>query len=813
MKKFIFLIILVFIAAATTLTYHYTQAADINYYKAHRYFEKSQYNKAIQFYEETLAHKPSHINALKELGYSYQWTGRYPEAITTFQKYLLYKPKDNNVKESLAETYAWNKNYQRAIALYEEILKDKNGNAAIDRKLAEVFLWSGQYDKAINIAKNQLKENPKDIKIKLILAKALHYSDNTKDAAFIFKEILSDKTARLDRNQEEEIKKLLGEAYMIEKDYKNSIEQYRAILEQNPQDTKTRLALADILSWQKNYDECINEYLKVLEAEPNNFQAKEKLANVYLWKKDYKNAESLFKEIIKSDPENVNVKVILGQMLLWQGRNTEAVTYFEEVLANDKRNLKAMESLADVLSYKKEFNRSIFLYKEILKQKKDLDIEEKLAAVLSWARQYKESLKLYDEILSEKENFRIRLQKARVLGWAKDYNGSLKEYKKILDNQYDALVELEMKSKKAYWNNRIKTAIEDYNTLIEKDPTNIEAMFDLSQIYAHNQMWKEAIGEFSKILSDNPEHFRAKEGLQKVKLISEHISLKSGYEFREADSQSRDMDVRKHSIANKLNCPIGSSINVGFEDKITTRIFSDFKDVLQNEVKLSASYIQNPSGWVEGFYGLSTYDNDIDNIQYFGAKLNIRVFDFVTNTFSYEREPLENSSKVIRENYYSDNFKERIDIDINTRIKAGADYLYQSYSDDNESSEAGFDILYFFSIDPMRLTAKYRYFFRDFNNEAAEYFSPKNFKTNSVEFSWRHYLNKEEIFYGADDLYYEVNYTISRDSFRITTHKFSGGINWDINNKLNLNLQGSISQSSKKVYRDSGFIASVRYYF
>ncbi len=813
MIKLISLIIaLLFTSIVTTLVYHKTQQVDINYYQGHRLFEKGRYDQAIKFYKKALTQKESHTASLKELAYSYQWTGKHSDAIAVFRKYLSYKPQDNAIKKSLAETYAWAKDYQKAIALYEEVIKAKADIDAM-RKLAEVLLWTGEYGKSIDISRTVLKESSQDTKAKLILAEALHFSGKPEEAARIYREILADKTVRLDRAEEDNIRKLLGEAYMINKDYTDSIEQYRAVLKKNPRDVKTRIALADILSWEKLYDEAIKEYREALRIDPGNLQAKEKLANVYIWKKDYETAEKLLKEILKDNPDNTDVQAMLGQMLTWQGRYPEAIEYLEKVISKDKENLKAMEYMGDVLSYNKEFKRAIFLYREILKKKKTGEVKRKLADVLSWAKRYCESIELYDEVLSEKEDPRVRLQKARVLGWAKDYRSSLKEYKKILSLKYDAVVELEMKAKAAYWDNRIRRAIRSYSGLIEKDSENEEAMFDLSQIYAHNEMWARAIEEFKKILIISPDHFRAKEGLEKTELVSEHLLWRSGYEFTEADSQSRDMDVRKHTMFNKLSYPLNYNFLLGAEHNITERMFSDFSDVLENEITVKLNYTQNPYGWAEGFYSLFAYNKGISAISTFGGKLNIRIFDLGSFTFSYERERLENSSSVIRDGYYSDNFKERIDVDVTSRLKIGADCLYENYSDHNTRLEPGLDILYYFSIDPLRLTAKYRYFYREFKNKVFDYFSPKGFTTNSVEFNWRHYLNKEEIFYGADDIYYDLGYLLSLDSLETAANKFTGEINWDINKRLNLNMKGSFSNSSNSVYRDSDLIASLKYYF
>ncbi|MDD5439519.1 MAG: tetratricopeptide repeat protein [Candidatus Omnitrophica bacterium] len=812
MKPLIFMIILALTAATTTVVYHKTQSADIAYFKAHRYFDRGKYEEAIPLYKKALAIKGPDIDSLKDLAYSYQYTGRHQEALATFLTLLPYTPQDAGIKKAVAETYSWTKNYRKAITFYEDVLKT-TGDADAALKLAEVFLWDNQYDKAIELSRAILEKDPQNAKAKLILAKALHFSGKAEEAAKLYREVLRDAAIRFDSRDEENIQKLLGEASMIAKDYPGSIKEYRDVLKKNPEDAGARLALADILSWEQRYDESITEYLKILREEPGDLRTKEKLANVYLWNKDYANAEKLFKEILRDHPDDQNIEAMTGQILTWQGKYPESIGYFEGILAKAPDNLAAAEDLGDVLSYTGEFPRAISLYRKILAAKKDTAVKRKLARVLSWVRQYGESVKLYNELLADKEDAAVRLEKARVLGWAKDYDNSLKEYRTILSNGYDAAVWLEMNAKAAYWNNRVIKAIRFYKDLLEQNSRDTEAMFDLSQIYAHNRMWKDAITAFKRILAVEPGHYRAQKGLEKTELVSNHLLWKNGYEFTEADSQSRDMDIRKHTVFNTFGYPVNGNLNIGAVYNVTDRMFADFSDVIENRARILLQYADNPYGWAEGFYDIIAYNKDISAIHTFGGAAAIRLVDLGTFAFKYERERLENSSTVIRNHYYGDGLKERIDIDLTNRLKIGADCLYEHYSDSNERFEPGFDARYYFSLDPLRLSATYRYFFREFKNKVPEYFSPKGFTTNTVEFDWRHYLNKEEIFFGADDIYYEAGYAVSVDSQSIVSHRFSGELNWDVNKRLNLNVRGSFTNTSCSVYRDSDIIFSLKYYF
>jgi len=197
----------------------------------------------------------------------------------------------------------------------------------------------------------------------------------------------------------------------------------------------------------------------------------------------------------------------------------------------------------------------------------------------------------------------------------------------------------------------------------------------------------------------------------------------------------------------------------------------------------------------------------------FGASVNLRTFDYGTLGFYYDRERLENNSRVILGNFYSDNYKERFAIDVNKNLKLGLDYLFAKYSDSNYKHEPGFDVLYYLSFEPRMLTIKYRYFYKTFKNTVTDYFSPKNFSTNSLGLNWRHYLNREEVFFGANNLYYDLGYEASVDSTDIVGHRFSGEIGWDINKRLNINIKGSVVNSSCDVYKDSNVMASLKYYF
>ena len=981
MVRIVVIILMIVTAIVTSVVYHVTHKADIEYLEGHHLFEKGEYSKAEPFFKQSLLINPSHKASLKDLAYSYQWTGRESEAIDIFRRLLAITPNDNKIKRSLAQTLSWKRIYAEAAALLREVISSaRDSDAAIE--LAEIYEWQGEFGKSLEILKGLPKEELISAKSRLIYAKALLYSNEPFAASEILKTLAADKDLSADKKTRDEVAELLAEASMMEKDYPSAIERRRKILEDNPGDIKSRILLADMLSWVKCYEEAITEYETLLKMDPENIEIKVKLARIYSWVKDYKRSEALLKEIMLTRPDDVDSiklladilswqkryeeaiplyekalklcpddietmnkladaaswsknyeraerlygdiilknpgdagavrslaailswqkkydlsieeyekliimrpgdtenkidlakvyswsgrydkaealyreivadnpsdmasRIALGELMMWQNKHREAADYlkallaerddpsikmmygkvllysaeyeksrdiFDALLKKDPDNRQAKELLADSYAYDKKFKRAIDIYLELLDEGYDRQVKRKLAGTLSWNKEYGRSIVVYDELLREEEDGVVRIQKARVLGWARRYDESLKEYGLITDEKLKPAAKLEMNAKRAYWNDRVGTAISRYSEILKTDPKNSEAGFDLSQIYSYQSMWQKAIREYRGIIDNDGGHFRAREGLKKALLISENLAWEMGYDFVESDSQSRDMDIRKRTIFNKFAGYVKPGVLMEGTYNFGTRAFSDFSNVMENEGKIKVSYMNNPGGWASAFYDLIVYNKDIAPMNTFGGELGFRVFDSTKLVISYNRERLQNSSNVIRWRDYEDDLKARAELSVNQRFKIGADYTYAHYSDRNFRNEPGFDALYYFSLDPLRFSVKYRYFYREFDDKTPDYFSPKGFTTNALFFNWRHFLNKEEIFFGSDDIYYDLGYNVSLDSETIAGHTFSGQIHWDINKRLSLDVKGYFTKSSNRVYKDEGLTAKVKYYF
>ena len=181
----------VFLGVSTSLAYHITQQADINYFQGYRFFLKGQYEKAIPFYEQAVKQGARSNEVYKELAYSYLWTGRSRDSIQLFKDLFLKEAGNPDMAYSLAQAYAWNKQYDKSIDLLRGLVRI-SGSEMARKKLAEVYLWSGRPEQARVVLEPMVQRYPEDTDIALMWGKSLYYTGESEKASKVFEEILKE---------------------------------------------------------------------------------------------------------------------------------------------------------------------------------------------------------------------------------------------------------------------------------------------------------------------------------------------------------------------------------------------------------------------------------------------------------------------------------------------------------------------------------------------------------------------------------------------------------------------------------------------
>jgi tetratricopeptide (TPR) repeat protein len=150
-------------------------------------------------------------------------------------------------------------------------------------------------------------------------------------------------------------------------------------------DWQARLELARLLTQSGRHAESVEQYRKVLRDKPDQAQARTGLARALFW--SGKPAEAAA-ELAKVPAASLTAedRLLQAELHLAAGRHDEAITALRAYLALRPADVKARLKLADVLSWRKRLDESLAEYEKVLAAlPDDQQVRRRYARVLSWA--------------------------------------------------------------------------------------------------------------------------------------------------------------------------------------------------------------------------------------------------------------------------------------------------------------------------------------------------------------------------------------------------------------------------------------------
>ncbi|MDD5064106.1 MAG: tetratricopeptide repeat protein [Phycisphaerae bacterium] len=564
-----------------------------------------------------------------------------------------------------------------------------------------------------------------------------------------------------------EVNKWLAGAYYGKNEFAKAEKLYQESLAEK-YDTNSQMKLAEVQAWQKKYGKAVITLEQMIKQNPNNVRARKLLADIYIWNKKYDRAFDILTELHEKYPQDNSISLQYAMIFVERKDYSGAEELYRGILANDKNNAEAKLWLARLLSWEKEYDSALNIYTELID--------------------------------ANSEWITARREKARVLGWARRYEEAIAEYKKAVEaDESIPATKYEMLSKYNLYNQFDKTAIENYKHWLDAEPNNLEASYDLGQVYAKQMQWDNAKKMYQLTLDNDGGHFRAKQALEKVNIYSNMMRLETGFKTFEADSSGRNMDKRYRGIFTSIKKPLNENTSVTIRQDNIWRNFRDYKQVYQQQFSVGVDYSQKPDFWAGANYTGSVYPEEKGLAHTFGGYFNFMPADPLTVGLSHQREQITDNSRTFLDKLYADNYKIRVDYKPTRRLAAGTDYTYSPYSDGNRKNAYGLDVGYYLALEPKSLKISYKYEQYGFKDKDGDYFSPGSFHHNNVALEWRHFLNKEEMFWGANDTYYTLRYEIIFDVHQQTGHKFYFDFHHDWNNKCSSGIE-----FSKTMYEHSG---------
>ncbi len=517
-----------------------------------------------------------------------------------------------------------------------------------------------------------------------------------------------------------------------------------------------------------------------------------------------------------------------GDLLLSLFQGQSLVDICDALLAHDPQDVRAMLLRAEGLAITAQYKEAEKAYQGVLDILPQCTKAERgLARTYSWHRNFKKAEETYNNLIDrDPGDMVIRREAARSLGWDKKLNQSLDAFDKAAKaaesgpagQEWHNLLEGERKAKKANWWLRENEARKDYKELLSLDPSDLEAHFDLAQVYARNRLWEEAAEQYTEILNIDARHRRARDALYMNGIYHEPSSTTS-FSWGKFGGFGRLLDIATTHVIEKVQQEVAKRTDLSFTADLMSHKFDEWGGGTIGEqdytLRLDHRFGLRTWGHISG--GVALFDESDDDQRFIGdIALSHRPFGGLTLTAGYERQPWRMNRATVVEGIDQDHLYIKAFGNIDPWTDAWFEYGHSwlsggeyempnrrafqrardtnFYTDDNSLDELKWGAAYRLSLFPKILQIEYRGFAWMFDHEVPTYYSPDFFMVNILRESWRHYLNNDQ-YVEMKQLYYEVGITESIDSEGVGGFGWDAAFGWDICHHFGIELKWSGNRS------------------
>lgn len=464
------------------------------------------------------------------------------------------------------------------------------------------------------------------------------------------------------------------------------------LLDINPSKIEYQLLWSKLSVWMNEDLDIAENYLNnILSVDKNNLDAIITLAMLNFQSEDFESFEKYVSSANESAPENSDVINLRSMLALQKERNDAAALY------------KKVEKARQLL-FEKNCREAQNLFKEYLSDpKSDKSVYKELADAFLCENNFSAAIDIYDSLLAVEYNYEISKQRAKVLYWSADSINSLIAFKKLAaENPEDAEVKMYLGDSYVL-NGEYENARLIYSQLQEISPTSELLRQRIAWLGAEGQTGF-SIGNIPTYVLVSPQSYYYDDNLgfkinsQGVKLefgLSSFLSI-GGFVSRGAlysDLIRKDISTVKGSVFLKLGKTI--TINSSFGKTF----IKNYKGLLIAENTINVEK--------KNLYNFSIFFNSMDAalLLYSPFLVDIR---------------LRAANVGLSGKYFGAS---------GLRLSAKYNFLFVAEGTKNNGNSFEFRIGKEFQDN---LTCGYEYYYYNFENASAYYWSPAGFESHSL---------------------------------------------------------------------------------
>ena len=428
--------------------------------------------KAIEEYRQAIEADPSSEFLTAGLAELYVKTGRIRDAVLEAQDIIKRDPKNLEAHKLLGRIYLRSLGdmpggngsdnvLKLAIEQYEEIVKLEPGNVDDHLLLGRLYRLGSDLQKAESELKTAVKLDPNSEEAVTTLAMLYTDEGDTGHALQVLKAVP-------DAGRSAKLYAALGAAYEQRKDYKSAIDAFHHAIVLDRDNLDAIRGLAENLMNDGQLEAALEQYKVIVDSNPEDAQSYVRMAEIYRRQAKYDLALESLKKADTLVPDSAEVAYNMAAVYQAQGRYDEAVKLLQDLLK------KTDTSQAD------RNNRAIFL--------------ERLGMIYREQENYTAAVETFRKLLPlGDENARSGYQEIidtyrEAKQWPQA-TATAKEAVQKMPNDRDLRMVLDAQLADT---GEVDSAISDIRSMLKGGPEDREVYVRLGIVYTRAKRWSDA---------------------------------------------------------------------------------------------------------------------------------------------------------------------------------------------------------------------------------------------------------------------------------------------------------------------------------
>ncbi|MDR1239600.1 MAG: tetratricopeptide repeat protein [Treponema sp.] len=306
------------------------------------YDQLKEYDRAFAVFRKGLALDRNNPTLHFNYGVALEANGLLKEAAEEYQSSIRSKPGWLDPMNNLGIVLFKQGQHGKAMATFNRILAADPLNAEARNNMGVVLADQGRTKEAIQSYRQAIEADPKYMKAVVNLERVLEDSGSFADAI-----VELEKLIKLNPQTADARTRLAG-LYLKMDRCPEALEEARAALEQDPENTQALRVKGTALRVMGKDVEAKAVFEKILALDPGNDVFLLDLADIHFKRKEYKEAEQRINAFLARRPKDREAKLLLGRLYTETGNRTHALQIFEELARADPNDTEALAAAAEL---------------------------------------------------------------------------------------------------------------------------------------------------------------------------------------------------------------------------------------------------------------------------------------------------------------------------------------------------------------------------------------------------------------------------------------------------------------------------------